>query len=59
MNFVLQKSELRDIYEKVAAGQRVSETDALRLFQSKDIKLTTGRVEALVFGIPLTEKEAA
>src|SRR4051812_46073966 len=37
MNFVLQKSELRDIYEKVAAGQRVSETDALRLFQSKDI----------------------
>jgi len=36
MNFVLQKSELRDLYEKVAAGQRISEEDAIRLFESKD-----------------------
>ena len=37
MNFFLQRSELRDLYEKVAAGQRISETDALRLFESKDL----------------------
>src|SRR6185436_14527716 len=37
MNFFLQNSELRDLYEKVAAGQRLSEADALRLFESKDL----------------------
>src|SRR5262245_40498593 len=37
MNFVLQKSELLDLYEKVVAGQRLSEADALRLFESKDL----------------------
>ena len=37
MNFLLQKSELSDIHEKVSAGQRISEADALRLFQSKDL----------------------
>ena len=37
MNFFLQKSGLRDIYEKVVAGQRVSDEDALRLFESKDL----------------------
>src|SRR5437899_3184540 len=37
MNFFLQRSELRDLYEKVVAGQRISETDALRLFESKDL----------------------
>jgi aminodeoxyfutalosine synthase len=37
MNFFAQRSELRDLHEKVAAGQRVSEEDALRLFESKDL----------------------
>jgi aminodeoxyfutalosine synthase len=37
MNFFLQRSELRDLYEKVVAGERISETDALRLFESKDL----------------------
>jgi len=37
MHFFVQRSELRDIYDKVAAGQRISETDALRLFESKDL----------------------
>src|SRR3954452_16495356 len=37
MNFVAQRSELRDLYGKVAAGERISEADALRLFESKDL----------------------
>ena len=37
MNFFLQKSELGDLYDKVVAGQRLSEADALRLFESKDL----------------------
>jgi len=37
MNFLLQKSDLRDLYDKVAAGQRLDEQDALRLFQSRDL----------------------
>ena len=37
MNFFLERSELRDIFEKVAAGQSISEVDALRLFESKDL----------------------
>src|SRR5262245_6011948 len=37
MNFYLQRSELRDIYDKVVAGERVSENDVLRLFESKDL----------------------
>jgi len=37
MNFFLQKSDLRDLYEKVAAGARLSEADALRLFEGKDL----------------------
>ena len=37
MNFFLQRSELRDLYEKVVAGERISEPDALRLFESKDL----------------------
>ena len=28
---------MRDLYEKVAAGERISEADALRLFESKDL----------------------
>jgi len=37
VHFFVQRSELRDLYEKVAAGERISETDALRLFESKDL----------------------
>src|SRR5213595_4063738 len=37
MSFFLQRSELRDIEDKVVAGQRISEADALRLFESKDL----------------------
>ncbi len=37
MNFCLKHSDLRDIYDKVVAGERISEEDALRLFQSKDL----------------------
>ena len=37
MQLFVQRSELRDLYEQVAAGQRVSEADALRLFESKDL----------------------
>src|SRR5215468_2051074 len=37
MNFFVQRSELRDIHDKVAAGERISEADALRLFESKDL----------------------
>jgi len=32
-----QNHELRDLYEKVDAGQRISDEDALRLLQSKDL----------------------
>ena len=37
MNFFVQRSELRDLYDKVAATERISEADALRLFESKDL----------------------
>jgi aminodeoxyfutalosine synthase len=37
MHFFVQRSELRDLYEKVAAGERIDEADALRLFESKDL----------------------
>ena len=37
MSFFIQRSELRDLYDKVAAGERISEADALRLFESKDL----------------------
>ena len=37
MNFFIQRSELRDIHDKVAAGVRITEADALRLFESKDL----------------------
>src|SRR5216110_332801 len=37
MNFFVQRRELRDLYDKVAAGERISEADALRLFESKDL----------------------
>jgi aminodeoxyfutalosine synthase len=37
MNFLIQRSELRDIYDKVAANERISDADALRLFETKDL----------------------
>jgi aminodeoxyfutalosine synthase len=37
VNFFIQRSELCDIYDKVVAGERISEADALRLFESKDL----------------------
>jgi aminodeoxyfutalosine synthase len=39
MNFFVQRSGLRDLYDKVAAGERISEADALRLFESKDLNV--------------------
>jgi aminodeoxyfutalosine synthase len=43
VQFFVQRSKLRDLYEKVEAGHRVSEQDALRLFQSKDLN-TVGAI---------------
>jgi len=37
VHFFVQRSELRDLYEKAVAGERFSEADALRLFESKDL----------------------
>lgn len=37
MRFIVQCGELGAIYDKVAAGQRIDEADALRLFESKDL----------------------
>ncbi len=37
MNFSLKHSELRDLYDKVVASERISDADALRLFESKDL----------------------
>jgi aminodeoxyfutalosine synthase len=37
VNFFIQRSELRDLYDQVAAGERISEADALRLFESTDL----------------------
>jgi aminodeoxyfutalosine synthase len=37
MNLILQHSSLADLYEKVEAGTRITEADALRLLESKDL----------------------
>lgn len=37
MHFLLHRSELRDLHDKVAAGDRLSEADALRLFETRDL----------------------
>src|SRR3954454_18239314 len=47
MNFFVQRSELRDIHDMVAAGERISEAEALRLFESKDLN-TIGAMADLV-----------
>src|SRR5262245_36157996 len=46
MQFFVQRSEHREIYEKVAAGERISEAEALRLFESKDLN-TVGAIADL------------
>jgi aminodeoxyfutalosine synthase len=33
----IQRGSLGDLYDKIAAGERISEADALRLFESKDL----------------------
>ena len=37
MSLAVRHSEVRDIYDKVVEGGRISEEEALRLFQSKDV----------------------
>jgi len=37
VDFFIQRSELHDIYDKVVAGERISDADALRLLESKDL----------------------
>jgi aminodeoxyfutalosine synthase len=37
MNKLVERSELRDIWEKVEAGRRINENDCLRLFRSQDL----------------------
>jgi len=46
VHFFVQRSELRDLYDKVAASERISETDALRLLESKDLN-TVGAIADL------------
>src|SRR6185295_4995546 len=46
VRFLVQRSELSDLYDKVAAGERISESDALRLFESKDLN-TVGAIADL------------
>jgi aminodeoxyfutalosine synthase len=46
VQFFVQRSDLRDLYEKVSAGERISEPDALRLFESKDLN-TIGAIADL------------
>lgn len=47
MNFFVQRSEMRDLYDKVAGGERISEADALRLFESKHLKRLRASVDLL------------
>jgi len=37
MNFFLERGPFRDIYKKIASGERISDSDALRLFESHDL----------------------
>jgi len=46
VNFFVQRSGLRNLYDKVAAGERISDADALRLFESKDLN-TVGAIADL------------
>jgi len=37
VNFFVKQSGLQDIYDKVVASERISDDDAMRLFESKDL----------------------
>jgi aminodeoxyfutalosine synthase len=47
MNFFLQNSNLRDLYDKVVAGHRISDAEALRLFESKDLNAVGAIADAV------------
>jgi aminodeoxyfutalosine synthase len=47
MNFLIQQSGLADLWEKVSAGQRLDEADALRLFESKDLNAVGAIADAV------------
>jgi aminodeoxyfutalosine synthase len=47
VNFFIQRSDLRDLHDKVVAGERISDADALRLFESKDLN-TVGAIANIV-----------
>ena len=47
MDFILQKSELRNIAEKVEAGQRLNTEDALQLYRTPDLN-AVGRLATMV-----------
>lgn len=47
MNFLIHQSGLADIWEKVSAGQRINEADALRLFESKDLNAVGAIADAV------------
>src|SRR5919201_209587 len=47
MDFFVQRSELRDLCDKAVAGERLSDADALRLFESKDLN-AVGAIADLV-----------
>jgi aminodeoxyfutalosine synthase len=45
VNFFFKTHELRDLREKVVAGERLSEADALRLFETKDLNALAAMAE--------------
>lgn len=47
MNFLMQRSELADLFDKVSAGVRLDEADALRLFATRDVN-ALGALASLV-----------
>ena len=47
MNYLIQRSELADLYDKVAAGTRLDDADALRLFATRDLN-ALGTLASLV-----------
>lgn len=47
MNRWLETSELRDLYEKVAVGDRLDEADCLRLFRSQDLAAISAMAECV------------
>ncbi|MAY06606.1 MAG: aminofutalosine synthase MqnE [Verrucomicrobiales bacterium] len=47
MDFILQKSELRNLAEKVEAGQRLNTKDALHLYRTPDLN-AVGRLATMV-----------